>query len=102
MQSAAHATVNAVASLTPDQCCPPCCPCSLLLCPLLSHKLPCMLGKDYTVTLQAQNSPSHGSLAWVPATQLSVKELAASPSRRMDWSREAIIMGLNTFRSNCP
>ena len=53
--------------------------------------------------LHAQNSHFHMVfLACVPATQLSVKELAASPNRRMDWSREAIIMGLNTLRSKCP
>jgi hypothetical protein len=41
-------------------------------------------------------------LAWMPTTQLSVKAAHESPTRRMERSTFATIIGLNTLSSKCP
>mmetsp|Transcript_9690 Transcript_9690/g.24936 ORF Transcript_9690/g.24936 Transcript_9690/m.24936 type:complete len:204 (-) Transcript_9690:736-1347(-) len=46
--------------------------------------------------------PMRASLAIMPATQLSVNDSAASPSRRADCSSELTIIGLKTLSSKWP
>ncbi len=52
------------------------------------------------------SKPRHASAVvvtyWMPTTQFVEKEPAASPSSRIDCSREAIIIGLNTLSSKWP
>lgn len=67
--------------------------------PTPSHKQATVRHKSASQTVSVTVGNAWQGTYCIPTTQFAANDPAASPSRRVDCSSDAIIMGLNTFSS---